>query len=300
MSVTYYTGSGQSAFTVAVTVGLPVWEDAIPEVGGKLVFRQEHMIRAVSFERLTLSTTYTAHGSYGVPTSSSYFLVGEEGFTDERGGMLRWSRVWATVPTAWTDMQDVPFTYPGYVVPISIGTRYLFSAGWTQTATYIILGSITAVITGDLLYLDGAYTRGGVSYRVNQFTTAVGVEGGSVLIRPVLPGTGSYTDGGVWIREAARGRNVPETIVVPGLIQHDYAIGSVTYIDQALPIVDRFTPVDSTGNSVSYLSTGTATAPNSSEYYASIVSNANIVAECIRERWLGNIYVRKIVMVPAR
>ena len=303
MSVTYYKSASQPAFSVAVTASLPVWERVLPEPNAKVVFRQTHQAAVSYYTPLTLNTVYSAGPvTYGVPATTTYYLVAEDNFRDMSGGMLSFERQWAAVPTTWFDREDFPFNYPGYVVPISIGTRYLSSAPTEWPTYYTIPYTPSNISAGDRVYLDGSYTRNSISYRVNLFTTANDrtAAGIWVGVPKILPGTGTFSSGGLWVRRAAQGRAQPETIVVPSMLQNDYALTSVTQMEVDLPAMAQFTPVDSLGNSVSYLSTGTATAPNSSEYETAISTNSNLIAECIRERWLGNIYVRRIRLVPAQ
>ena len=69
MSVTYYKASAQPAFNVAVTSSLPVWENPIPALNEKTVFRQTFVQTAASYAPLALDSVYPAAGSYGVPSS---------------------------------------------------------------------------------------------------------------------------------------------------------------------------------------------------------------------------------------
>lgn len=309
MSVTYYTGTGQSAFNAAVTIGLPVWETPIPEVADKILFRQEHMQSAVSYSPLALSTTYTAHGSYGVPTSSSYFLVGEENFRSIGGGLLQWERVWATVPTSWWEYENFAYTYPSYICPISIGTAAAVSA-ITDGVTFCRLSTTaTGIAGGDVVYVAVTYTRGaGSSKSLNMFAVAQNASSGSwVDILPLFVGVGvTYTGVGGSIVEVGTGRTATETLVVSSRVVHDYAKvnggGSITgRLDTDLPLIDAFTAIDSIGNRTMTLSTGTASRPDSNAYQSMVRNGVEIVAEqSIRERWRGNIYVRKTRFVQAR
>ena len=84
MSVTYFRASTQPVFSAVATVGLPVWESPFDNVTDRLVFRQRFIQTAASYSPSTMNVTYPAHGSYGVPTSTSFYLVEESGFRDER------------------------------------------------------------------------------------------------------------------------------------------------------------------------------------------------------------------------
>lgn len=312
MSVTYYTASGQSAFNVAVTVGLPVWDTPIPALADqKLVFRQEHMQTAASYSPLALSTTYTAHGTYGVPTSSSYFLVGEENFRNVGGGVLQWERVWARVPPQWYEYEDYAYTYPAYVAPISIGTGYsIIGITDVGSTTYVrIQTAATGISANDTVYVACTYSRGAGAIRaVNMITRVLNASSTQwVEVAHVFVGTGTtYAGASGEIIKVGGGRSTPETIAVSSRIAHEYANisnpASITAtLETVLPLIDGFTAIDSIGQRTTTLSTGTASRPNSVTYAAMINEGIEIVAEqSVRERWMGNIYVRKTRFIPAR
>jgi hypothetical protein len=308
MSVTYYVGTGQAAWNVAVTVGLPVWEEVIPEIRNKIAFRQRHMQTAASYSPLALSTTYTAHGVYGVPNSPSYFLVGEENLTDKGGGVVEFDRVWASVPTTWLSFEDYAYTYPAYIVPISIGSVYTISNITEPATTFFTLtinSSTSGISLGDPIYVSMTFARGSIPYAVQCLTKCAGTGTSSIDIPHFLPGTSAFGSVAGSVIECSGGRLSPETLIVSSRIQHDYAMisnpGVTGTIDTELPALDAFTAIDSVGNRVSSLSTGTATRPNS-EFYGTMVRDQTLLVaeQSTRERWMGNIYVRKTRMVPAR
>lgn len=309
MSVTYYTASGQQAFTSAVTISLPVFEEVLPEVRNKVLFSQRHMQTAASYTPLALSTTYTAHGSYGVPTSSSFFLVAEEGFSDRGGGVIEFDRVWATVPTTWAAHEDYAYTYLPYSTA-GLATFYTVSEIQELSPTYYRLtinSSTSGIATGDAVYLAITYLRFSQPYAVNCFTRCVGSNTNWIDIPHFLPGaTTAFTGVAGYIWESGGGRTTAETKVVSSKVQHDYVKvsnpGVTGTLEVELPAIDVFTPVLlASGERVEGMSDalGSQTAPGAAEYREMVRSATDIVAECTRERWRGNIYVRKTRLVPA-
>lgn len=302
MSVTYYTASGQNNFNAVTTVGLPVWDKVLPVPNDAVVFRQRFMQTAASYSPLALDTAYSAAGSYGVPSSPTFYLVDETNFTDERGGLLSWDRVYARVPTQWSEPEEFAFTYPGYVVPIVVGTSFPVTAITASGSNYVLTTTATGISANDQVYFSVTYTRGGLPYSAAMFQKAVAASSGnSVTIAGVLPGSGAFASEAGTIRKSNPGRITQRSLIVGSRVIHDYAFSTVPSLDAVLPLVNQFTPVDATGYEAAYLSTGSATIPTSAEYAAMINGNSELVGETsARRRFLGNIYVRSTRLVPAR
>ena len=303
-SVTYYTASGQSAYNVATTIGYPVWLDVIPELASKLVFLQPFMQLAVSYSPLALNTVYPEQGSYGVPATPTYYLVGEEGFSDERAGLIKWNRKFARVPGSWSDTQEFAYQYPGYVVPITIGAAAPITSitAGGSTTYYQVSTTLVAVTAGDQVYISCSYVRSSATYAIAFFTRAVTNSNGTVIGIPfMLPGTGDFTSEGGTIQLASAGRAAAKSMVVPSRILNDYALSTAETLETDLPLIDGFKSIDVYGNELSVLLTGTASKPNSESYAKWLAANAEIVAETSnRARWMGNIFVRQTRMVPAK
>ena len=299
MSVTYYTGTGQSSFTAAVTVGLPVWEQVVPDPNEKVLFRQSFMQLAANYTPLTLDTAYSAAGTYGVPSTPTYYLVAEENFNDQKAGILQWDRVYCKVPTSYTDAEEYVFTFPGFVQVVSGGNDYAVTAIAASGSNFQLSTSMTYSV-GDIVLVAVQYVRSGVTYFVEQNTKVVsgGSSGTTMNVPPIFPGTGTFTSVTGVTNKRAPVRTSQVTEVVPSTIFNDFALTSVSAIDTDLPIIRQFAPVDNTGAAVTQLNI--STLPTAVTYATMIQNNVLIAAQnSVRRRFRGNIYQRTTRMVPA-
>jgi hypothetical protein len=300
MSVTYYKSSSQPAFNVAVTVGLPVWEAIIPAQNDKVLFRQSFMQLAASYSPLPLDTPYPAAGAYGVPTGATYYLVAEENFADQSGGMMQWERVYAKVPNSWSDGEEFAYTFPAYINTVSPGSDFAITS-ISESGTYYTISSGMSFTAGDSVFVSVSYVRDSVSYYVGQYTKAAGGNSGTnVLVPAIFPGTGSFGSVGGNVTTEVPYRSLEQTILVTSQLVHDYALTSVTAIDGALPIISEFEPVDATGGALQFNSLNTATKPTGDEYAAMVKNQVLIVgASSTRSRFYGNIFQRVTRYIPA-
>ena len=302
-SITFFTATGQNAFNVATTVGNPVWEDVIPELNAKLVFNQEYMQTAASYAPLALNTQYPAQGTEGVPATPTFYLVGEFGHSDEKAGLIKWTRQYARVPDSWSDTESYAYNYPAYLAAITIGTSTALGviSAFSSTTMYYLATAPTAAV-GDQIYIATSYVRGGATYAIQMYATVRYYGGGAIGVGRIFPGTGDdFQQVSGTVKLLLPARFAPRTLIVGSRIQNDYALATPETLESVLPIVNQFQPIDSTGNEAAILSIGTATSPNSAEYQKWMASGAELVAEpSPRERWRGNIYVRKTRLVPAK
>jgi hypothetical protein len=300
MSVTYYKSSSQPAFTSAVTVGLPVWDVVIPAQNDKVLFRQPFMQLAASYSPLPLNTAYTAAGSYGVPTGATYYLVGEENFADQSGGMMQWERVYAKVPSSWSDGEEFAYTFPAYINTVSPGSDFAITS-ISESGTYYTISSGMSFNAGDSVFVSVSFVRDSVSYYVGQYTKAAGGNSGTnVLVPAIFPGAGSFGSVGGNVTTEVPYRSLEQTILVTSQLVHDYALTSVTAIDGALPIISQFEPVDATGGALQFNSLNTATKPTGDQYAAMVKNQVLIVgASSTRSRFYGNIFQRVTRYIPA-
>lgn len=299
MSVTYYTATGQSSFNSAVTVGLPVWDPILPVPNEKVLFRQSFMQTAVSYSPLALDTPYPASGSYGVPTSPTFYLVAEENFQEERAGILKWERVYAKVPTAWTDAEEYVFTFPGFVQTVTGGSDFGVTAIAASGSNFQLTTSMTYNV-GETVLVAVQYVRSGVTYFVEQNTKTVsgGTSGTTMNVPAIFPGSGTFTSVTGVTNKRAPSRTAQVTEVVASTLFNDYALTSVSGLDSDLPIIRQFAPVDNQGNAVTQLNT--STLPTAVTYLNMIQNNVLVAAQnSVRRRFYGNIYQRTTRMVPA-
>jgi len=302
MSVTYYKASAQPAFNVAVTSSLPVWENPIPALNEKTVFRQTFVQTAASYAPLALDTVYPAAGSYGVPSSPTYYLVAEDNQTDLGGGMMQWDRVYARVPTSWSEGEEYAYTFPAFIASATAGSDQTITSISDSGSNYSI-SSALAFTTGDQVHISVSYVRDSITFFVGQYVRIIGgTSGSSALVPGIFPGTGTFSSVAGVITKEAPYRALEKTDTVPSQLVYDYALTSTTALDTNLPIIDAFTPVDSTGaDIISGTSLNTSTKPTAAAYAAMINKNTQLVAQdSVRRRWLGNIYERQTRYIPAR
>lgn len=298
-TVTYYTAAGQPAFNSVVTVGLPQWEKLLPVPNDKVVFRQRFMQTAASYAPLSYDTPYPADSTYGVPTSTTYYLVSEENFTPERGGMMSWDRMYSAVPTSWTDSEEYAYNYPAFNGSQTVGTTYNVTA-ITASGTYYSVSSSLTFSTGDNLFLNVQFVRSSIIWRVANYVQAMGgVSGTNVLISNIFNGSGAFSSLSGSIGKATPARGLPKAYVVPSNIVNDYALSSVTALDSNLPIVQPFAVIDNTGYETDTITN--LTIPSNASYVSMVATNTQLVAAASsRRRFLGNIFVRSTRYVPAK
>ncbi len=249
------------------------------------------------------SSTYTpvamdtADGEFG-----SAKLIRQGPLVDVGGGCIRYDRVFATIPASWSDSEDFAITFPSYFVGISFGSTFTVTAINASGANYVLSTTATGISIADDVFIDLEFTRGGRTYHTTFREKAVAVSSGaSVAIGGFLAGSGTFSSVSGSVRKGNTGRTLPLDIVVGTRLLNDYALTSEANLDTDLPYLDKFSPVTSTGYETSFLSTGTATVPNSDTYAAMIKNGVEIVAErSTRRRYMGNIWVRTTRLAKAR
>lgn len=299
MSVTYYKASAQPAFNVAVTSSLPVWENPIPALNEKTVFRQTFVQTAASYAPLALDTVYPSAGSYGVPSSPTYYLVAEDNQTDLGGGMMQWDRVYARVPSAWSEGEEFAYTFPAFIASATAGSDQTITSISDSGVNYSV-SSALAFATGDQVHISVSYVRDSITFFVAQYVRIIGgTSGSNALVPGIFPGTGTFSSVAGVITKEAPARTTQKTDLVPSQVTHEYSLTSTTALETNLPIIDEFTPVDATGAETTTLNT--STKPTAAGYAAMINKNTQLVAQdSVRRRWLGNIYERTTRFVVAR
>ena len=260
------------------------------------------MQTAASYAPLALDTVYPAAGSYGVPSSPTYYLVAEQGQTDLGGGMMQWDRVYARIPTSWSEGEEFAYTFPAFIASATAGTDRTITNIQDSGANYLVSSGLSFA-TGDQVHIAVSYVRDSITFFVGQYVRIIGgTSGSSALVPGIFPGTGTFSSIAGVITQEAPSRTTGNTETVTSQIIHDYALTSTTALDTNLPIIDAFTPVGATGAVIIPPSgLNTATKPTSDAYASMINRNVQIVGQAsVRRRWLGNIYERQTRYIPAR
>lgn len=303
--VTYYTAASQPAFNTVATISLPIWEKILPVPNQKTVFRQRFMQTAASYSPLAYDTAYPADATYGVPAGTTYYLVSEENFTEDRGGLLTWDRVYAAVPTSWTEPEEYAYTYPAFSGSLPT-TTYAVTAITVSGSTFTLTTTISFSV-GDSIYINvGMNQVSGSStsrWQASGYWLALGGSSGSSLqvanlIPYYVPGVGFTSVTGFTGKGGKPGRDLPKAMVIPSNVVNDYALSSITGLDVNLPLTDAFIVITANGSETDTIST--TTFPNNATYVSMVENGTQIVAATsVRRRFLGNIYVRQTRYIPA-
>lgn len=304
-TVTFYTAAGQPAFNTVATVGAPVWEKVLPVPNQRVVFRQRFMQTAVAYTPLAYDTPYPADATYGVPTATTYYLVSEENFNNERGGIMTWDRVYSAVPTSWTEPEEYAYTYPAFGGSLPT-TTYAVTAITATSSTFTLSTTISFSI-GNSIYINVGMTQSTTyfttSYQASGYFQAVGGTSGSTLqvlnlIPSYMTGVAFTSVSGFVGSNGKIGRDLPKTMIIPSNVINDYAFSSTSSLDQNLPLIDAFVVITGNGSETDTISD--TTFPNNATYSTMVENGSQIVASTsIRRRFLGNIYVRQTRYVTA-
>lgn len=250
--------------------------------------------------RAGTASAFSADGTCDITLPAAYF-VRQGALRDVDGGQVRYERLFATVPSQWSDTESFAFEFPAFP-PGTPGTSFnATSISNAGSGTVFIGTNATGISVGDNVYAQVKYFRAGFWYQQSFFGKATAASSGASVTIPGtmlgIVGTASSVSGVV--AETAVGRTNAETLTVGSRVVNDYALSTVANLDTDLPVVQQFRPVDNTGAITSSLSA--TTIPTSSAYAALAVDGTEIVAQAsVRRRYLGNIYVRSTRLVKAQ
>ena len=250
--------------------------------------------------RAGTASAFSADGTCDITLPAAYF-VRQGALRDVDGGQVRYERLFATVPSQWSEPESFAFEFPAYP-PGTPGTSFNASSIANAGSGTVIIGTnATGISVGENVYAQVKYTRGGKVYQQGFFGKATAVSSGvSVTIPGAMQGTvGAASSVSGTVAETAIGRTNAETLVVSSRIVNDSALSSLANLDVDLPLTQQFRPIDNTGAITTTLSA--TTIPTSSAYATLVVDGSEIVAEgSSLGRYLGNIYRRSTRLVKAQ
>ncbi len=305
--------SSDEIFTLAsdaeLFTGCPV---VVSNITGGLggVSEQAYYAIRVAANRIKLATTLanaaagtavdvSADGACDITLPVAYLV--EHGETSDSGADdVTYTRLYATIPPQWFDAEDYAYTFPG-LTPGSAGASSTITSIAGGGLNEVVLGTaITGVAVNDVVTAQVRYTRGGVVYSQGFYGKVLAVSAGvSVTMAGNLLGTvGSASSVTGSISEVAVGRDQPKDMIVDGRIQHDYALTTETGLATDLPRFELFQPTTNAAYETDMLTA--TTSPTNTEYVTMITSGSEIVVECKRTPYLGNIWVRKTRLLPAK
>lgn len=303
-AATFFTAAGQPAFTTEARTGDYVY--AFPLGAGDptaLEVVAEHTQTRANYAAPAVNANITVPSPQNIANTVTAYFSHDDDFEDLGGGVSKWKRHWFTLPATWQEPGGTfAFTFPAYISPIAFGTLYSVTGVNANSNFYDLLSNAANIAAADTFLLDLNYTRNVQNYHVTFQTDAkFAGDGTRVPIAKVLPGAGAFSGVTGTLQEVRIGRSLPETLEVDSFVIHDYALCDETTADILLPQIDRFNPVNNSGYSVEYLSTGTATTPNSATYGSMVAAGSLIAARpSDRRKYAGNIWERTTLVVAAR
>jgi hypothetical protein len=291
----FKTGSGQPAFTTETQCGDYTVEYALGAAEPTaLIIRAPFMETRADYARPAANSNITYGGS------TAYF-IDDLSFQDLRAGVAQWTREWATIPASWSEPEEYAFTYPAYSGTGAFTANVAVSAITASGANYILSCTGGTIVSGDTVFYSVGYTRGGISgFTATGTALAVATTNSSqVTITVGLAGTGSFTGVTGNVAKVTTTRAEALTLVVGSRVVSDYALTTAANINADLPLVSQFQIINSSTGAITD-TLGTGTSPTAAVYLGYVAAGTEIVAECSRRRYLGNIYVRRTRYVPAR
>lgn len=291
----FKTGSGQPAFTTDTQCG-----DYVPQYALGAGEPTALIITAPFMETRADYTRPAANSNITYAGATAYF-IDDYSFQDLRGGVMQWIREWATIPASWSEPEEYAFTYPAYTGTGAFTANVAVSAITASGANYILSCTGGTIVGGDTVFYSVGYTRGGISgFTATGTALAVATTNSSqVTITVGLAGTGSFTGVTGNVAKVTTTRAEALTLVVGSRVVSDYALTTAANINADLPLVSQFQIINSSTGAITD-TLGTGTSPTASVYLGYVAAGTEIVAECSRRRYLGNIYVRRTRYVPAR
>lgn len=290
------------ALTLAITTGLGGLSDGTYYA---IVVSTTTIKLASSLANAAAGTAVaiTSDGT-GTLTFPSAYLAKKGAARDADGGQVRYLRTFATLPAQWSLGQCYNYTYPA-VAAATVGTVRSFGTIAASGANFTLGSSITddSFVTGSPVFVSVKFTRASRVYQWSGYTKLVaGFSGGTVVVGPIFAafGTGAFSAVAGTLVRATTARTTLLSLTVGSRIVHDYALSSVASLDTDLPLTEAFAPtVTASAIATQYLTS--ATTPSNSEYATLITSGGELVAEVLgRNQYLGNIWCRRLRLVPAK
>ncbi len=248
------------------------------------------------------AVNFTTDGSCTLALPAAY-LVEESPLRDGDAGQCKYERTFATVPAAWSEADPLPYRFPAYAgtaagTPATINAL-AFNPGNTPADYTVTTSAAHGLTAGNLVAVAITYTWAGNVVSAQLFTRVIAVPTTTTFRIAGLVGNTTFTSVSGTAATASGGRIVPEELIASGRMLHEYALSAAADLDDDLPIVQRFAPVNlASGYVVDELSA--STLPTATAYAGYVADRSELVAECTRQPYLGNIYVRRTLLLPAQ
>lgn len=253
----------------------------------------------------TAGTTFWCTGvgaGTGTATRATAYFVEQGPIEWLDGDEMRYMRTFATVPASWTGPEGYTYLYPSFT-PGTVGASKTITAiAWSAPYHVITTSAAHGFSAGNAVFLDVTFKISSTTYHVTTPALVITAPTSTTFtVFNVLGVTGPMTFSSVSGTAATMGigRLAAKSLVAASQNVYDYALSSIASLDTDLPLSQKFTPVDSTGAETSAL--GTVSFPTAAAYGAMVAAGNLLVAEqSTRQRWRGNIFVRRTRFIPAQ
>lgn len=146
-------------FTSAQPCSLPVLSAPIPHDKVEYVLKQDFIVLRKSFVPLDIMTAHPSASK--TPDYSAYLLCNESEREDIGGGIVRWTRTYATKPSTWSQIEgNYAYNFIGLAGTFGIGDlvtgrkRFTRSVPLLVTRDYYLIGAGGDYATSDLIPIN--------------------------------------------------------------------------------------------------------------------------------------------------
>lgn len=237
--------------------------------------------------------TATRVPAYMVEQSPLEWLDGDE---------MRYVRTFACIPDSWTDPESFVFLFPAFISGALGASKTVTAIAWSTPNHVFTTSAAHGFVAGNVVFLNVKFTIAPHVYQVSVAALVLAAPTATTFTCfGVLPVTGPtvFTAVSGTAALTTMGRLAARNLVGAAKKVYDYALSSDATIDADLPLSQKFTGIDSTGNETSVLSV--ASFPTAADYGALVAAGSLITAEqSTRRRWRGNIYERLTRLIPAQ
>jgi len=248
------------------------------------------------------AVNFTTDGSCTLTLPTAY-LVEQSTLKDGDAGQVKYDRLFATVPGAWSEAESMPYRFPAYTASAAGSAATVnalaFNPGNTPADYTLTTSAAHGFSIGNLVAVALTYTWSGTVVTAQVFARVIAVPSTTTFRITGLVGNSTFTSVSGSAAVATGGRLVPEDLVASGRALHEYALSTAADLGTDLPLVQRFAPISlSTGYVVDELNG--STLPTATAYGALVADRSELVAECVHSPYLGNIYLRRTRLMPAQ
>jgi hypothetical protein len=283
-------------FTVATACGPKQIEYPFEGDTESMVISQEFMQLQASFKRLPLDTRQSAR--------LDAFLVNEDGFQNLGGGVMKWTRTYATIPQSRRENETFAYTLPGITSEGLAERKIISSAAAAGVNLRLTTSAAHGFLTGnDVIITYQVCDPKVLSFRwlrqvAKEVLDVTAVDKFDVaMIYDIVPWS-------LYIWDAAIANvfgRASFSMVVPSWLQYDYFLPGVSAgiaSENDIPIYEPIRIIDSLGSVTDTY--GPSTSPSTTEYRLMVKAGRMIVAEASSiKRWRGNIHERATRYIKA-